>query len=155
MYHHQQAAAAQQFHSGSPMPPHTWYPTGYHNQPGGQPVPPASYCIKEEPQQMWHAATHPHMYQQDFNEYMTIQHQHQQQPVLDHEAHLPSPPITVSGSEMSSPGTTTGVGSVSPANIHARPTPVRSPYEWIKKTSYQTQPTPGKRYFVPAVVLDE
>uniref|UniRef100_A0A240PN89 Homeobox domain-containing protein n=1 Tax=Anopheles epiroticus TaxID=199890 RepID=A0A240PN89_9DIPT len=54
---------------------------------------------------------------------------------------IPSPPITVSGSDMSSPGAPTG--SASP-QITPRPTPVKSPYEWMKKQSYQSQPNPGK-----------
>lgn len=53
---------------------------------------------------------------------------------------LPSPPITVSGSEISSPGAPNG--SASP-QISARPAPAKSPYEWMKKTSYTTQPNPG------------
>lgn len=55
---------------------------------------------------------------------------------------LPSPPITVSGSDMSSPGAPNG--SASP-NIHSRPTPSKSPFEWMKKPSYQSQPNPGKK----------
>ncbi|CRK86489.1 CLUMA_CG000149, isoform A [Clunio marinus] len=53
---------------------------------------------------------------------------------------LPSPPITVSGSDMSSPGAPNGSSS---PHIHSRPTPVKSPYEWMKKPSYQSQPNPG------------
>ncbi|CAO1314465.1 unnamed protein product [Diamesa serratosioi] len=56
--------------------------------------------------------------------------------------YLPSPPITVSGSDMSSPGAPNG--PLSPHNNTNRPTPVKSPYEWMKKTSYQNQPNPGK-----------
>lgn len=52
---------------------------------------------------------------------------------------VPSPPITVAGSEMSSPGAPNSNGS--PHN--PRPTPAKSPYEWIKKTSYQHQLNPG------------
>lgn len=56
---------------------------------------------------------------------------------------LPSPPATVhSGSDMSSPGATHGPSS-SP-QIPSRPTPVKSPYEWMKKPSYQSQPNPGR-----------
>lgn len=56
---------------------------------------------------------------------------------------LPSPPITVSaGSDMSSPGAPNGASS---PQIHSRPTPVKSPYEWMKKPSYQSQPNPGKK----------
>lgn len=54
---------------------------------------------------------------------------------------LPSPPITVSGSDMSSPGAPTGSSS---PQITPRPTPVKSPFEWMKKQSYQSQPNPGK-----------
>lgn len=55
---------------------------------------------------------------------------------------LPSPPITVSGSDMSSPGAPNGSSS---PHIQSRPTPVKSPYEWMKKPSYQSQPNPGKK----------
>lgn len=59
---------------------------------------------------------------------------------------LPSPPATIhSGSDMSSPGATHGPSS-SP-QISSRPTPVKSPYEWMKKPSYQSQPNPGKKIF--------
>lgn len=54
---------------------------------------------------------------------------------------IPSPPITVSGSDMSSPGAPTGSSS---PQITPRPTPVKSPFEWMKKQSYQSQPNPGK-----------
>lgn len=69
---------------------------------------------------------------------------------------MPSPPITVSGSDMSSPGANNG--STSP-HLHSRPTPVKSPYEWMKKPSYQSQPNPGKKSlsfsFVCVENLDE
>lgn len=145
MYRHQQAVSAQgaQFHhSGSPM--HSWYPTGYHHQ-GGQvpPAPTPSYCMQDE-QQMWH---HHSVFHQDYPEIphhgsgVPIHHQQHQQ-MLESESQLPSPPITVSGSDMSSPGAPGG--TISPPNPLTRPPPIRSPYEWIKKTSYQTQPNPGK-----------
>lgn len=55
---------------------------------------------------------------------------------------LPSPPVTVhSGSDMSSPGAS---GPSSSPQIPSRPTPVKSPYEWMKKPSYQSQPNPGR-----------
>lgn len=53
---------------------------------------------------------------------------------------VPSPPITVAGSEMSSPGAPNSNGS--PHN-NPRPTPAKSPFEWMKKTSYQNQINPG------------
>ncbi|XP_051160624.1 homeobox protein CDX-1 isoform X2 [Leptopilina boulardi] len=68
----------------------------------------------------------------------------------------PSPPITISGSEISSPGTpatppinNNSVTAINNNNNNGSSTPVRpgqirSPYEWMKKPSYQTQPNPGK-----------
>lgn len=169
MYRHQQAVAGNPsgpFHqTNSPM--HSWYTTaaaaGYHqNGPmsGGHP---GSYCGMQDDQQMWH---HQHaaavMFHNDYQDMvhgggggggaMAMQQQHLQQ--MDTENQLPSPPITVSGSEMSSPGA--GSGNISPPNNtnnqNTRPAPVRSPYEWIKKTSYQSQPNPGN-YFEINVTL--
>lgn len=76
---------------------------------------------------------------------------------------LPSSPIMVSGSEMSSPGGggvnasasshnnnnnglhNHGPGGASPhQSMSMRPVPVKSPYEWIKRTSYQNQTNPGE-----------
>ncbi|GLV35662.1 hypothetical protein CBL_01188 [Carabus blaptoides fortunei] len=54
-----------------------------------------------------------------------------------HSPQLPSPPM--SSSELSSPGAPGG--TVTPPN-HIRPGPVRSPYDWINKPSYQSQPNP-------------
>lgn len=143
MYRHQQtvAAAQPQFHSGSTM--HSWY-SGYHPQ-GGQTPSACTYSMQEE--QMWHhPAHHSHMYHQDFNDFVHAGSaslpQLQQVVAEAHESQLPSPPITVSGSEMSSPG---AGGNISPnTNTQNRPTPARSPYEWIKKSSYQTTPNPGE-----------
>lgn len=68
-----------------------------------------------------------------------------------------SPPITVSGSELSSPGTPSTPPASSNNNntistnnnkenntTPTRPGQIRSPYEWMKKPSYQSQPNPGK-----------
>lgn len=64
----------------------------------------------------------------------------------------PSPPITISGSEISSPGTpatppvnnnSVTVNNNNGSSTPIRPTQIRSPYEWMKKPSYQTQPNPG------------
>lgn len=63
---------------------------------------------------------------------------------------LPSPPITVSGSDMSSPGAPNGSSS---PQLHSRPTPVKSPYEWMKKPSYQSQPNPGRQSFLAHVLV--
>lgn len=88
-------------------------------------------------------------------------HHHNQNPNGGSSDHLnegihgmPSPPITVSGSEMSSPGgngsNNNGLhgGSSSPHQTSIRPTPAKSPYEWIKRTSYQNQTNPGRCRFV-------
>lgn len=54
---------------------------------------------------------------------------------------IPSPPITVAGSDI---GSTPPVpaSSASP-QTNGRQTQSKSPYEWMKKSSYQSQPTPG------------
>lgn len=143
MYRHQQAVTTTtaQFHSSSPM--HSWYP-GYHAQ-GGQMTagPTSSYCMQDE--QMWHhhpAHSQPMFHPTEFHDFVAHSGMQQHQ-VLEHEQ-LPSPPITVSGSDMSSPGGGGGGGNVTPPQTQTRPAPVRSPFEWIKKTSYQSQPNPGK-----------
>ncbi|KAL3267406.1 hypothetical protein HHI36_011535, partial [Cryptolaemus montrouzieri] len=132
-----------------PSPMHTWY-TGYHQ--GTQMQGPGNpYCMHQEEQSnMWHhhhPAAPPHgMFSNEYPDFIghnylpvapTI-HQH----AADVENQLPSPPITVSGSEMSSPGA--GGTITPPGSQNSRPPPVRSPYEWIKKPSYQSQPNPGK-----------
>lgn len=152
MYRHQQAVAQSQFHTGSPMH-HSWYPPGYHHAQSGQNAPATTYCMQEE-QQLWHHPVHhPHsVYHQDFNDFVhgggstmpqlpQIANEAQQ-----HDSQLPSPPITVSGSELSaSPGTGGNISPAGNSNVqNNRPAPARSPYEWIKKTSYQTQPNPGE-----------
>ncbi|CAG9765559.1 unnamed protein product [Ceutorhynchus assimilis] len=120
-----------------------WYPSaaGYHHQNpqmnGG------GYLPQEEPQ-MWHHQPHHHsvFHHQEFPDFVHTGIPPLQPGLNEPEHQLPSPPITVSGSEMSSPG-----GNISPPNSHhgnVRPPPARSPYEWIKKTSYQSQPNPGK-----------
>lgn len=157
MYRHQHQAvtSSPSAHSiSSPM--HTFY-AGYQHQSGHQ-VPAAAnaFCMHQDEQQMmgWHhpATAHTHggmFHHQEFQEYvgahnmMPLQ-QHQHQLVDHHESQLPSPPITVSGSDMSSPGGGGG-GTVTPPQPQTRPVPVRSPFEWIKKTSYQSQPNPGKK----------
>lgn len=156
MYRHPQAMTAAaavaaaahqgaQFYPNAPM--HTWYAGGYHGQPSQMSQPPSTYCMQEEQQQMaaaaWHHAN-PHSFQQEFQDFFGhTNFQGQQNPCPNDNGALPSPPITVSGSEMSSPGID---GSSPNQNNHTRPPPVRSPYEWIKKNSYQNQPLPGKFY---------
>lgn len=69
-----------------------------------------------------------------------VNNEHLNESVLN----MPSPPITLSGSEMSSPGAPNGPQSPHHNNA-IRTTPPKSPYDWIKKTSYTNQPNPGKK----------
>lgn len=147
MYRHQQQIASPNGHFQANTPMHSWY-AGYHQTPQIGTAPPTSYCVQDE-QQMWHHPAHPHtVFQHDFQDFVHSgipPLQHPQHQVVDPESQLPSPPITVSGSDMSSPGGQSG--NISPHQNHSqstRPPPARSPYEWIKKTSYQSQPNPGK-----------
>lgn len=139
MYRPQQQApapggAAPQFHP----PSAAWYQPSHHQIP---PQPQYPNCVHEEQQATasWHH--HHHLMFQpewapDFGSPPGLQ------PATD--AQLPSPPITVSSSELSSPG---AVGDpVTPPQHAGRPIPVRSPYEWMKKPSYQNQPNPGQTY---------
>ncbi|XP_044254137.1 homeotic protein caudal-like isoform X2 [Tribolium madens] len=130
MYRHQQAVAAP---ANASM--HSWY-AGYHQGPQMGPE-----QQMWEPQ-MWHHHGHmpPHSVFAANNEFPDFVHSGMVH--NDGTQLMPSP--TVSGSEMSSPGA--GSGNLSPHNQTqvARPPPARSPYEWIKKTSYQSQPNPGK-----------
>lgn len=142
MYRHQPSVASQaaQFHHTSSSV-QSWYPGSYHHQAAQvNPTPGPSYCLQDEPQ-MWHhhSVFHPDYPELAHHSGMPM-HPHHHQQLLEPESQLPSPSVTVSGSDMSSPGATGG--NVSPPN--GRPPPVRSPYEWIKKTSYQSQPNPGK-----------
>lgn len=167
MYRHPQAMSAAvavaahqgaQFYQNRPI--HSWYASSYHGQANQMSQPATTYCMQEEQQlaTAWHTNS-AHSFQQEFQDYFGHYqgqqhnnqqhhhpHQHQANPscVNDNVA-LPSPPITVSGSELSSPG---GLDGSSPNhhsnNNNARPSQVRSPYEWIKKNSYQSQPLPGK-----------
>lgn len=63
---------------------------------------------------------------------------------------LPSPPITVSGSELSSPGgapvaASSPNGNIAGSNGRASPSTDKNVYyDWMKKPSYPAQPTPGK-----------
>lgn len=149
MYRHQQAVNNNggQFPSGATM--HSWY-NGYHQGPQIAASPNSAFCMQPEDQQMgWHHAAggHPHgVFHQEFPEFVAAHTgmPHLQHQVVEHDSQvpLPSPPITVSGSEMSSPGG--GEEVPPPPQPQTRPAPVRSPYEWIKKTSYQTQPNPGE-----------
>ncbi|XP_054263525.1 homeobox protein CDX-1-like isoform X2 [Macrosteles quadrilineatus] len=93
-----------------------WYPPGYH-----QPQQQFLSCMHDAGEQQW---SHHHFSPGDWS--------------VEPESILPSPSVTVQstsgGSELSSPGL--------PQN--PRPPPARSPYEWMRKPSYQSQPNPGK-----------
>lgn len=60
---------------------------------------------------------------------------------------LPSPPITVSGSEMSSPGAVNGSSSPQTANNRQEVAKSPSQFDWVKRSSYTTQPNPGRILF--------
>ncbi|KAK9869947.1 hypothetical protein WA026_006045 [Henosepilachna vigintioctopunctata] len=126
-----------------------WY-AGYHQ--GAQMYPPANaYYVHQEEQNMWNHHHHHHhvpqhspvIFSNDYADFLG--HNNYMQPAPMHplpvnvENQIPSPPC---GSEMSS--SSTGGNITPPAPVNTRPTPVRSPYEWIKKPSYQNQPNPGR-----------
>uniref|UniRef100_A0A1L8DII2 Putative transcription factor caudal n=1 Tax=Nyssomyia neivai TaxID=330878 RepID=A0A1L8DII2_9DIPT len=148
-----------------PAPNH-WYAPNYHQPPNPQLFAPDS---DSQPQPMYYthhgmldwpahenfsAPQHNHLHQSSSSGSGTpsgLHLSHAGSSAMGHSAgehitpdgltSIPSPPITVSGSEMSSPGAPNGAGS--PRTV-SRPAPVKSPYEWMKKTSYQNQTNPGK-----------
>ncbi|XP_069696111.1 homeotic protein caudal [Periplaneta americana] len=161
MYRHQQQASAPggppQFHHPT-SPAATWYgpPGGYqpshHHQVPPPPLQQYPNCVQDDQQGTagaWHHHHH-HMFQPewtsagapDFGSAPGMLQGHQPSSAGLEDPQLPSPPITVSSSELSSPGAVGG--SVTPPQHAGRPIPVRSPYEWMKKPSYQSQPNPGK-----------
>lgn len=148
-------SAPQYHHPNSPQPP-TWY-GGYHPQAaqinphqtqycmqdvgGGQQVPPGTWPMH-----------HPMFHQEYTNEFTPIMQ------AINHGNNdngniLPSPPNTGSPDDISHSSSQHG-GSVSPPqNIQQGKTIIppmmphvgrRSPFEWMKKPSYQNQPNPGK-----------
>ena len=158
MYRHQQPTSAPggppQFHH--PSPAATWYgtPAGYqsshhHQVPPPPPLQQYPNCVQDEQQGAWHHHHHHHMFQPewassgapDFASPPGMLQNHQSLSTGLEDPQLPSPPITVSSSELSSPGAVGG--SVTPPQHAARPISVRSPFEWMKKPSYQNQPNPG------------
>ncbi|CAK9834315.1 Homeotic protein caudal [Anthophora retusa] len=179
---HGQAQQAQQHAATTPADggqqywygyPHGHPHAAHHHQPGG----PQQYLDHTDVLPGWphpHAHHYTHLQYQHHQAYQQQQQQTQITGVTDWSgdetnpavgAGEPSPPITVSGSEISNPGTP----STPPANNNnntitannnnnnsnnnnnnnnnttpMRPAQIRSPYEWMKKTSYQSQPNPGK-----------
>ncbi|KAJ8952440.1 hypothetical protein NQ318_014532 [Aromia moschata] len=146
MYRHQQQITAPNGHFQPNSPMHSWY-AGYHQTPQIGSAPPSSYCVQEE-QQMWHHhPAHPHsVFQHDFQDFVhsgipPLQHpQHQLEP----ENQLPSPPITVSGSDMSSPGAQSG--NISPQQNHvqnARPPRRGVPTSGSRRRRISRNPIPN------------
>lgn len=123
-----------------------WYPA-YQNVAG-----PSSYYPQEE-QQVWHHHHHAQpqaVYQHKIQDFLhtgnipAFPPQHQ----INGNG-MQSPTLTISGSDMSSPGGhSSHSGNITPPQPStsgtSRPTQARSPYEWIKKNSYQQNPNPGK-----------
>lgn len=128
---------------------HSWYTGGY-PQPGPMNAHPG--YVQQDEQMSWHHQ-HGHGVFPHNPEYSDLTHHAGIPPIHPHtgahvaEHQLPSPPITVSGSDMSSPGTQNG--NLTPPQMgqngqNPRPTQARSPYEWITKNSYQREPNPGE-----------
>ena len=152
MYRHQQqttaaASGPPQFHHPT-SPAATWYapPAGYQHSHHHQVPPPLQQfpsCVQEEQQGTgtWHHHHHP-MLQHEWSthDFGNAAGMLPSSAALE-DPQLPSPPITVSSSELSSPG---AVGDSITSQLASRPVPVRSPYEWMKKPSYQSQPNPGQ-----------
>ncbi|EEB10664.1 Antennapedia, putative [Pediculus humanus corporis] len=125
MYRHQQQSA--QYSAGTAG----WYP-----QTTQQYLPTCMSGGEVEPH-----AVGTHWHTPDSHKYLTSHHPSFSPEWAQDCNHFqqPSPPI----SEVSSPG---GEGLTSPNGLlmNQRPNSVRSPYEWMKKTTYQSQPNPGK-----------
>ncbi|KAL1129970.1 hypothetical protein AAG570_012914 [Ranatra chinensis] len=68
-----------------------------------------------------------------------VHHQHHPQHHQQDHQEVWEPPQLVAA--LSPPATLSPPQELSP-----RPPPARSPYEWMKKPSYQTQPNPGKPF---------
>lgn len=154
-------AMYQRNQSGNLAYSNAWYPNYHPNQHGGMPFIPES----DQSQVHYHPMFHPASDWAGYENFSAangallqpghpaIGHSTTLQPQmsngLSHSdpnipqaiTSLPSPPITVSGSEISSPGGQHGEHSPSHGN---RPPTSKTPYEWMKKSSYQNQPNPGK-----------
>lgn len=166
MYRHQQQATAStggppQFHHPASSAA-SWYspPAGYqpshHHQVPPPPLQQYPNCVQEEQQSAspWHHHHH-HVFQPEWPpDFGNGPGMLPAAAVLE-DPQLPSPPITVSSSELSSPGAV--AGSLTPPQQGVRP--ARSPYEWMKKPSYQSQSNPGEsnmillvRFLRPALI---
>ncbi|XP_015596990.1 homeobox protein CHOX-CAD [Cephus cinctus] len=152
-----------------------WYTYGSHGSYGAHHQNPGAQQYLDHPDVLWPPHPHPAHHYSHHLQYQHHHHHHHQayphqqiqpewtsgdetsgnagnngNPVGTGE---PSPPITVSGSEISSPGTpatppANGSGpngtNTAATTTPVRPAQIRSPYEWMKKPSYQSQPNPGK-----------
>ncbi|KAG5675584.1 hypothetical protein PVAND_005478 [Polypedilum vanderplanki] len=165
-YYNHPFAMYQKNHNGSSnlaysASPSAWYSSNYHHH---QPPNAAQFLDTEPTQHMYHYPPHmlPPQPSPDWghdnyvpspqnsalstgsattNGSSNNDHHHH---MSDSIPNLPSPPATVhSNSDMSSPGAC-GPSSSPQQQLNSRPTPVKSPYEWMKKPSYQSQPNPGK-----------
>lgn len=159
MYRQQPAVMPPQphFNNGS-SGPSGWYPYG-NNSPGHQHHQQLLNCMQEGVQESagqqmpWaHSVFHPHHPQEYLEQKYILPHQlpaHSQHPLVyeqgpvglgPHEPppQLPSPPTSLS--ELSSPG-----GNLTPPQQQGRPQAIRSPFDWMTKPNYQTQPNPGER----------
>lgn len=130
----------------------TWYPSNYHSPngtqlfPNGETASQQVYYSHMLHQPDWiphesHASATQSGYLQTPLGIMNSHHHNVHDSATEVFQNIPSPAITVSGSEMSSP--CIPAASASPQTPN-RPTTSKSPYEWMKKTSYQSQPNPGK-----------
>lgn len=134
---------------GTNLPYNSWYPgvNHYHPSPNAQfmesDMPPHHQAMYYNAQ-IFHSPDWPHEFPASglplpgggssaavaHNQLSSSAHSHNTDHLQDG---LPSPPVTVSGSEMSSPGAPNG--SASPQIAH-RPNPNKSspPFEWLNKT---------------------
>ncbi|XP_015113449.1 homeotic protein caudal isoform X5 [Diachasma alloeum] len=154
---HQQPGGQQYWHPGY----------GHHHQASG-----AQQYLEHSDVFGWpHPHAHPYSQLQQYHQQM---YQAQNEPTPAHQTPIngvadwsgdegnnngvgtgePSPPITVSGSEISSPGTpsspngnnnsSNAANNNSASSTPMRPAQLRSPYEWIKRPSYQHSQNPDK-----------
>ncbi|XP_015113445.1 homeobox protein CDX-1 isoform X2 [Diachasma alloeum] len=153
---HQQPGGQQYWHPGY----------GHHHQASG-----AQQYLEHSDVFGWpHPHAHPYSQLQQYHQQM---YQAQNEPTPAHQTPIngvadwsgdegnnngvgtgePSPPITVSGSEISSPGTpsspngnnnsSNAANNNSASSTPMRPAQLRSPYEWIKRPSYQHSQNPA------------
>nr|ABY25301.1 caudal' [Megaselia abdita] len=137
---HEQHQAALTYYNQTMFPPGDWH------APDTMQSPPTSH----------HGSSHHMLYQSPATNSQTQLNEttssngdsnHNSHPTPNLTEALPSPPITVSGSELSSPGGAPVAASSPNGNIgsHGRASPSTDKnvyYDWMKKPSYPAQPTP-------------